>query len=128
MYICYEYYISSFGGTTVPENEFDALCRAASTIVDLLVSKPICTVSKIIKDAVAYQVDTLYIQGGVDALSGFASIASGIDEKVGDFSLGTPYVSNEKRIYSMGGVPISGMTLSLLRKANLMGRCIYEEV
>lgn len=127
MYICYDYYISSFRGSTVPEEEFDAMVQAASDIVDLLVSSPIKNINENIRRAVAYEADTLYVQGGADALSGFASVTSGIDEKLGDYSIGTPYVSNEKRIYSIGGVPVSGMTLAILRKEGLMSRCVYTE-
>jgi hypothetical protein len=124
-YITYDYYVSRFLGTTVPEEEFDYLATAASTVVDALVTRPIEDITDVIRRAVAYETETLYIQGGADAIAGFASITSGIDERIGDYTVGTPYVSNEKRIYSVGGVPVSGLTLALLKGAGLMCRCVY---
>lgn len=126
-YICYEYYVSKFRGSLVPEDEFGYLADAAENVVDLLVTTPITRVTENVKRAVAYEIETLFSQGGTDALTGLATITSGIDEKLGDYSLGTPYVSNDKRIYSIGGVPVAGLTLALLKKEGLMGRCIYAE-
>ena len=126
-YICYEYYVSKFRGSLVPEDEFGYLAEGAENVVDLLVTTPITRVTENVKRAVAYEIETLFSQGGTDALTGLATITSGIDEKLGDYSLGTPYVSNDKRIYSIGGVPVAGLTLALLKKEGLMGRCIYAE-
>ena len=126
-YICYEYYVSNFGGSLVPEDEFGYLAEAAENVIDILVTSPISKVTENVKRAAAYELETLYSQGGTDALTGLATITSGIDEKLGDYSLGTPYVSNEKRIYSIGGVPVAGLTLALLKKEGLMGRCVYVE-
>ncbi len=129
-YICYEYYVSCFGGQLVPESEFKILSAASSAIIDLLVTTPITKVTDDIRRAAAYQVETLYSQGGSDALGGLASVTSGIDEKLGDYSIGTPYVANEKRCYSIGGIPVSGITVNILKKCGLMSRCIYikEEI
>lgn len=124
-YISYDYYVSTFEGSIIPLEEFSYLAAAASTVVDLLVSSPIKNVTDKIRLAVAYEAETLYSQGGSDALSGLAAVTSGIDEKLGDYSIGTPYVSNEKRCYSIGGVPVSGMTIALLKSAGLMSRCVY---
>ncbi len=126
-YICYEYYISSFGGSTIPEDEFDYLASAASNVVDILCTRPISVITDKIRLAVAYEAEALYAQGGADALGGLASITSGIDERLGDYSIGTPYVSNEKRCYSIGGVPVSGLTLAILKNEGLMPRCVYSE-
>ncbi len=126
-YISYDYYINVFNGGSIPMEEFDYLASAASTVVDTLVTRPITNINDNIRLAVAYEADTLYIQGGADALSGFAGITSGVDERLGDYSIGTPYVSNEKRCYSIGGVPVSGLTLAILKKEGLMSRCVYAE-
>ncbi len=126
-YLSYETYVSGFGGSAVPEEEFDYLASAASAVVDLLVSRPLAAVTDRIRLAVAYQVEVLYAQGGIDALGGLATVTSGIDEKLGDYSIGTPYVANEKRCYSIGGIPVSGMTVAILRREGLMSRCIYGE-
>ena len=125
-YINYEYYVSGFGGSLIPESEFDALASAATDIIDILVSQPISAVTDSIRRAAAYEAETLFSQGGSDALSGLAAVTSGIDEKLGDYSIGTPYVSNEKRCYSIGGIPVSGMTLAILRKCGYMSRCVYR--
>lgn len=126
-YISYDYYISVFNGSTVPLDEFEHIAASASTVVDMLVTRPITDLNDNIRRAVAYEADALYIQGGVDALSGFAGITSGVDERIGDYSIGTPYVSNEKRCYSIGGVPVSGLTLAILKKEGLMSRCVFAE-
>lgn len=126
-YISYDYYVSSFGGSLIPDEEFNYIASAASTVVDMLVSSPISLITDKIRLAVAYQAETLYSQGGVDALSGLAAVTSGIDEKLGDYSIGTPYVSNQKRCFSIGGVPVSGMTVAILKNEGLMSRCVYAE-
>ena len=126
-YISYDYYISGFGGSAIPDDEFDYVASAASTVVDLLVSSPISVITEKIRLAVAYEAETLYAQGGVDAVSGLAAVTSGIDEKLGDYSIGTPYVSNQKRCFSIGGVPVSGMTVAILKKEGLMSRCVFAE-
>lgn len=124
-YLCYEYYIAGFGGKTVPEEDFDSLALAAADIIDALVSTPIVTVTENVRRAAAYEVETLYAQGGMDAVAGLGAVTSGIDEKLGDYDINTPYVANEKRCYSMGGIPVSGLTLALLRKEGLLSRCVY---
>ena len=126
-YISYDYYVSCFGGSTIPDEDFAYIASAASTVVDMLVSSPISVITDKIRLAVAYEAETLYAQGGVDAVSGLAAVTSGVDEKLGDYSLGTPYVSNQKRCFSIGGVPVSGMTVAILKKEGLMSRCIYTE-
>ena len=126
-YLSYETYVSGFGGSAVPEEEFDYLASAASAIVDLLVSRPLAEVTDRVRLAVAYQVEVLYAQGGIDALGGLATVTSGIDEKLGDYSIGTPYVANAKRCYSIGGIPVSGLTVAILRREGLMSRCVYGE-
>ena len=126
-YISYDYYISGFGGSAIPEEEVGYVASAASTVVDMLVSQPISVITDKIRLAVAYEAETLHAQGGVDAVSGLAAVTSGIDEKLGDYSIGTPYVSNQKRCFSIGGVPVSGMTVAILKSAGLMSRCVYAE-
>ncbi len=126
-YLSYEAYVAGFGGRAVPEDSFDYLANAASAIVDLLVTHPIVEVTDKIRLAVAYEVELLFAQGGIDALAGLATATSGIDEKLGDYTIGTPYVANEKRCYSIGGIPVSGLTVSILRREGLMSRCVYGE-
>jgi len=126
-YLSYEEYVAGFRGSAVPEEEFAYLANAASAIIDLLVNRPIAEVNDRIRLAAAYQVELLFAQGGIDALSGLATVTSGIDEKLGDYSIGTPYVANEKRCYSIGGIPVSGLTVSILRREGLMSRCVYRE-
>lgn len=126
-YLSYETYVAGFHGSAVPEEEFDYLANAASAIIDLLVSRPIVEVNDRIRLATAFQVELLFAQGGTDALAGLAAVTSGIDEKLGDYSIGTPYVANERRCYSIGGIPVSGLTVSILRREGLMSRCVCGE-
>ena len=48
-YINYEYYVSGFGGSLIPESEFDALASAATDIIGILVSRPVSTVTDSIR-------------------------------------------------------------------------------
>ena len=121
-YISYDWYTDDFGGTEIPQSEFDVLARAASDLMDCLVTKEISEVNESIRKACAYEAETLFAQGGLDALSGMATVTSGIDERLGDYMIGTPYVSNEKRCYSIGGIPVCGLTLALLAREGLMVR------
>ncbi len=125
VYIDYGWYLSDFGGCEIPESEFDSLAAAASHIIDAIVTVPVGEVTDAIRLAAAYEAETLFGQGGPDALSGMATVTSGIDERLGDYSIGTPYVSNEKRCYSVGGIPVSDLTLSILYKEGLMCRAVY---
>ena len=126
-YLSYEEYVAGFHGSAVPEEEFEYLANAASAIIDLLVTRPVPEASCAIQLAAAYQVELLFAQGGMDALAGLATVTSGIDEKLGDYSIGTPYVAHEKRCYSIGGIPVSGLTGAILRREGLMSRCVYGE-
>ena len=126
VYIDYDWYLTGFGGREIPETEFPSLAAAASHVIDAIVTKPIGPVTEEIKLAAAYEAETLFGQGGPDALSGMATVTSGIDERLGDYSIGTPYVSNEKRCYSVGGIPVSGLTLAILTRGGYMGRAVYQ--
>ncbi len=126
-YISYDYYVSSFEGSMIPPEEFSYVASAASTVVDMLVTSPIKKITDKVRLAVAYEAETLFAQGGADALAGLAAVTSGIQEKLGDYSIGTPYVSNQKRCLSIGGVPVSGITVALLKSEGLMSRCVYAE-
>ena len=124
-YIDYNWYVTDFGGTEIPQSEFAALSRAASDVIDVLVTRPVTDVNVNIRKACAYEAETLFAQGGLDALSGMATVTSGIDERLGDYMIGTPYVSNEKRCYSVGGIPVCGLTLAILVAEGLMGRTAF---
>ena len=126
VYIDYDWYLTGFGGREIPETEFPSLAAAASHVIDAIVTKPVDLVTEEIKLAAAYEAETLFGQGGPDALSGMATVTSGIDERLGDYSIGTPYVSNEKRCYSVGGIPVSGLTLAILTRGGYMGRAVYQ--
>ena len=58
-YINYEYYVSGFGGSLIPESEFDALASAATDIIGILVSRPVSTVTDSIRRAAAYEAETV---------------------------------------------------------------------
>ena len=49
-YICYEYYVSNFGGSLVPEDEFGYLAEAAENVIDILVTSPISKVTENVKE------------------------------------------------------------------------------
>ena len=133
-YIDFNYYTKEFCGTNVMEDEFPSLERMACDVIDSIVSFPIDTGAlppecvELVKKATAYQVETLFMQGGVDAIVGMAA-QSADTEQLADYriSKGSTATSSKVIIPSIGGVPVSQMALSMLRRAGLMTRWAYAK-
>lgn len=128
-YIDQDYYEQTFGGKPIVNPfEFKRLADIASEVVyDICRVKPNETdlVKDEFKRAVAYEVEFLCEQGGVDAILGFsnASMAGG-NESLGDYSV-SGGSSAEAVITAPGGIPISPMALMMLRRIGLMSRWAY---
>ena len=127
-YIDKTFYDTVLKGTEIPTSEFDRLAEIASDVVyDVCVRKPEAEdlIDETFKKAVAYQVEMLYLQGGVDAIVGASEAAqTGGSESLGDYSVSNG-ATGHAAILTCSGVPVSSMTVALLRRLGLMSRWVY---
>lgn len=129
-YTSYDYYKTEFFGSIVPEDQFDYLSSAASDIVFTIITKSepysqseLDAISK----AVSYQAELLYLQGGAEAIAGLAVSTSGLTERAGDCSIGTNYSAlKSNKTATIYGIPVSGIAISVLRRAGLTNRCLID--
>lgn len=122
MYIDKEYYTTTFMGTPLPDAEFARLADIASDVIDMVVQLPVPDlVPDAVKKAVAYEVECLSAQGGIDAITGFSASASS-SESLGQYSISKGSIPG---IPMVNGLPVSVMTIEMLRKAGLMKRWAY---
>lgn len=127
-YLTIDYYLDTFGGEVTDEALFNRLTTAASDIIDAIVTKPIT--DEVDKDmlakAVAYQVEYIEAQGGIAALTGFADSQRAVTEKLDDYSITEAQTAEAgSNQLSLNGIPISPMTVSILRRMGLMSRWVY---
>ena len=130
-YITKEFYDENFKGTTIPDAEFERLAEIASDVIE-----SVCTVKPTVNDlenpvflkAVCYQVEMLYLQGGIDAIVGFSesSLASG-SESLGDYSVGGTGKDVGANAVRVGGIPVAWLSIYQLKKLGLMSRWAYAE-
>lgn len=131
MYINCEWYTEEFKGKKVPLDDFEHLAEMASDVID-----SICTVSideetaksNLVKKATAYEVELLFSQGGVDAVTGGHDNPVVASESLGDYSVS--YVNNntsQQLMRTEDGIPVSPLAVPLLRRAGLMHRWAYAE-
>ena len=133
-YIDYTYYTDLFGGTEIEETEFKRLAEIASDVIDSVVLVPFTfedleeSTAKLVKKAVAYEVETLFSQGGVDATVGLSSQSIN-SEQLGDYHVsgGSTAASsvNVGQTPAFNGIPLSPLAFSLLRRAGLMQRWAF---
>ncbi len=127
-YIDKTFYDTVLKGTPIPESEFDRLAEIASDVVyDVCTLKPEAEdlVGETFKKAVAYQVEMLYLQGGVDAIVGCSEAAmAGGSESLGDYSTSSG-TTGHAAVMTCNGIPVSSMAVSLLRRLGLMTRWAY---
>lgn len=127
-YIDKTFYDETLHGTKIPTSEFYRLAEIASEVIyDVCILKPDAEdlIDPTFKKAVAYQVELLYLQGGIDAITGFSESAlTGGSESLGDYSTssGTTY---QTAVFTSYGIPVSGVALMLLRRLGLMTRWAY---
>ena len=127
-YLDRTYYLGDFGGSVIPEEEFGKLAETASHIIDVIVTRPVDPEDDAVRLAAAYQADMLWLHGSPDAEAGITVALGGYNEKLGDYSVGNNRVNTSgRRIMSVGGIPVSGLTVALLRKRGYMNRCVYNE-
>lgn len=126
-YIDYEYFKTEFAGCDIPNPEFLRLVSIASDVIDSIVSIDIdenADYMNSVKKATAYEVEMIYAQGGADAITGMASCNAVSSESLGSYSISMSNNSNNS-VKSKGGIPISELSISLLKKAGLMSRWAY---
>ena len=125
-YLTASYYVTTFGGTLIPSSAFDKMASAASDILDAIVTKPLPSEEPLpdfVMRAAAYEAETLYSHGGEDALAGITVALGGFNEKIGDWSIGNNRLNTAgSRIPSIGGIPVSPLAISLLRRAGYLCR------
>lgn len=111
----------------VPEEDFFALANAASDIIDSIVTVEIdeeIAQSEDVKKATVYQIEMLYHNGGLSALVGQADCTFIGSESLGGYSVSGSNSSSSK-VITKDGIPVSSLTISLLKKAGLMSRWAY---
>ena len=128
-YLTKEYYMGTFLGIPVPDDvEFARLAQTASDVIDALVTRPIT--DDVDKDALAkataYQLEYIHQQGGIQAVAGAATGQQLVTEKLDDYDI-TQQQSEAamQQQITIGGVPVSPLTLAILRKLGLMSRWLY---
>lgn len=134
-YITKSYYDDEFHGKSVPADQFNRLEDIASEVVyGVCRVKPDedDTKNDTFKKAVAYEVEFLQEQGGVDAVLGFsdAQLSAG-GEHLGDYSVsagGNSSGASGSSVVIVDGIPVSSMSIMLLRRMGLMSRCAYAGV
>ena len=130
-YITKDFYNLSFCGTAVPSEDFERLADIASDLIyEACIIKPTDEqlADSTFQKAVCYQLEMLYLQGGVEAIVGFSesSQASG-SESLGDYSVGGAGNGTGAKMSTIGGIPISSLAIGQLRKLGLMSRWAYAE-
>lgn len=130
-YITYEYYSGTFHGSAIPEADFARLAEVASDVVyAICLEKPAGPVllKNEFKDAVAYQVEFIHEQGGLEAIYGRSDASqSGGSERLGDYNVSSASGSggNFGAVKMYDGIPLSSLTLALLEKLGLMSQWVY---
>lgn len=122
----YTFYRDVIGGKPVSEEEYPGLLSAAVDLLASLCSAPLPEEDEEINRAIAYQIEMYACQGGRDALGG-RGVSSGITETLGDYSVGYRVGNGEmNRVKTVGGVPVSGLALAILRRRGLTCRAVGE--
>lgn len=129
-YIDYTWYTETFCGTAIPEDDFTRLADIASDVVlDLCYVTPTAEIieSEDFKKATAYEVELLNDQGGPDAILGRSEAAgAALSESLGDYSISAKSGS-ERSVGLLNGIPISSMTILLLKRLGLRARWAFRE-
>lgn len=128
-YIDSSFYTNTFKGQEIPGDEFDRLAEAASeAIYAACRMKPDenMVTTEDFKKAVCYEVELLYEQGGLDAITGLSVAAGGSDsESLGDYSV-TASKSRRGVATLAGGISVSPVALQILKRLGLMSRWAYS--
>lgn len=130
-YVDISFYTETFGGNRISDDEFRRLEEIASMLVyDACILKPTEDQEKdeMYKKAICYQIELLESVGGIDSITGMADISiSAGSESLGDYSVSGGTSSGQYGLSSINGVPVSPMSILLLRRLGLMRAWAYAE-
>lgn len=128
-YVTKTYYEDTFHGQPIPADQFTRLADTASDVVDMIVLIPIDpdkTDMELIAKATSYELEYLYQQGGIDAITGKAASGMSNTERLDEYSVSESVSeSTAANLLSVNGIPISPLTVAILRKLGLMCRWLY---
>lgn len=123
-FVDYEYYISTFKGTAMKQAEFDRMVDIASDVLGAVCNVDITEYAEnvYVTKAICYQIETLYLQGGIDAISGKAVSGLVESESLDDYSISSSQTEAAKNeSYSLNGIPVSPLAIAMLRQAGIFG-------
>lgn len=127
-YVTKEYFDKTFHGTSMSDAKFERMAMIASDVIDAVILQPITalTDAEQLAKAASYQIEYLLAQGGIDAINGAAANQFAVTEKLDDYTI-TEGLSDsaEKNKLSINGIPLSPLTISILKKLGLMHRWVY---
>lgn len=119
-------FFNTYTTTVIDDTEFTVLANRASDIIDMLTMQRIggdagfallpAAAQEAVKKATAAEVETLYLQGGIEALTGGNDIVSG---SIGKFSYQSKGSSQ-----TINGMPVSPLISGYLLKTGLLYRGI----
>lgn len=122
-------YFNEYTTADIDDSEFAILAERASDIIDMLTMNKIglaggltallSPVQAAVKKATAAQVETLYAQGGVEAVNGNADTNTG-SVTIGKFSM----TGGSSGLELINGIPVSPLVRSYLLYTGLMYRGI----
>ena len=130
-YIDYTYYTDTFHGSAIPQTAFARLADVASDVVyAVCLDKPTGSIllKNEFKKAVAYQIEFIQEQGGLEAIYGRSDASqSGGSEHLGDYNVSSASGSggSSGAIKMYDGIPLSPLMLSLLEKLGLLSQWVY---
>lgn len=127
-YVTKEYFDKTFHGTSMSDAQFERMAMIASDVIDAVILQPITalTDAEQLAKAASYQIEYLLAQGGIDAINGASANQFAVTEKLDDYTI-TEGLSDsaEKNKLSINGIPLSPLTISILKKLGLMHRWVY---
>lgn len=119
---------NAYSSVSIPAEDLADLLERASDVVDMLTLQRIPTkgfttypsaTQAAIKKATCAEVETLWAQGGLDALNGNASSSKG-GFTIGKYSEGASPVSAGSNIRQVNGIPISPLIDGYLLMTGLL--------
>jgi len=129
-YIDYTWYTDTFCGTAISEGDFKRLADiAADLVIDLCHPAPSAEITsgEDFKKAIAYEIELLNDQGGVDVVLGRSEATeAAFGESLGNYSISAKSGA-EGSLALHNGIPISPMVLLLLKRLGLRTRWAFAE-
>lgn len=129
------YYSQVFHGADIPSGEFARYADDASEIIRSIVQKSISAeeaASDEIKRATCYQVEMMFAAGGIQKIEDSAVNGAIASETLDDYSVHRSQESNDSQSvrvhHSIGGFPVSPMSVMILKRAGFMKRWAFSEV